>query len=101
MRELILDFVSRCFLLIQAYLENARLPIADYVNDTKTVMDSVPRILSAMLFVACNESQVMGMFDVVCQIIKARQLIKSKSTVRVTSIIARIHVIISHIVVGP
>jgi Sec63 Brl domain len=86
-------------LLIQAYLEKARLPITDYVNDTKTVMDSVPRILSAMQFVACNETHVKGMFDVVCQVVRARQVIESKSTVRVTSLVARIRALISHFVV--
>ena len=71
----------RCFLLIQANIEKARLPISDYVNDTKTVMDSVPRLLAAMQFIACNEFRASGSFEVVCQIVRTKQLIATRTTV--------------------
>ena len=73
---------ARCFLLIQAYLEQARLPISDYINDTKTVMDSVPRLLAAMQFIAGNDYQTEGFFDVVCQIVRTKQLLAVKTMVR-------------------
>jgi activating signal cointegrator complex subunit 3 len=38
---------TKCFLLLQAYLEHASLPISDYVNDTKTVTENIPRLLAA------------------------------------------------------
>lgn len=46
---------TKAFLLLQAHLERARLPIADYVNDTKSVLDQAPRILNAMVDIAADE----------------------------------------------
>jgi hypothetical protein len=74
--------LRRCFLLIQAYLQKARLPISDYINDTKTAMDNVPRLLAAMQFIAARELRVEGIFEVVCQLYRTKQLISTKSTVR-------------------
>ncbi len=71
-------------------MENADLPISDFVNDTKTVMDSVPRLLAAMQFLASNEFQDEGFFEVACQIVRARQLVATK-----TSVSPRIAVLVS------
>ena len=60
-------------------MEKARLPISDYVNDTRTVMDNVPRLLAAMLFIASREVKVEGSFEVVCQLFRAKQLIASRT----------------------
>lgn len=38
--EVYADAHTKAFLLIQAWLEKAQLPISDYVNDSKTVLDS-------------------------------------------------------------
>ncbi len=46
---------TKAFLLLQAHLERARLPIADYANDTKSVLDQAPRILNAMVDIAADE----------------------------------------------
>jgi activating signal cointegrator complex subunit 3 len=46
---------TKAFLLLQAHLERARLPIADYVNDTKSVLDQAPRLLNAMVDIAADE----------------------------------------------
>jgi hypothetical protein len=32
---------TKAFLLLQAHFERAALPIADYINDTKSVLDQV------------------------------------------------------------
>ena len=72
----------RCFLLIQAYLEKARLPISDYINDTKTVVDNVPRLLAAMQAIAIHGGLTAGFFEVVTQICRTKQLIETRSTVR-------------------
>ena len=71
------DF-ERCFLLIQAYLEKARLPISDYVSDTNTVMDCLPRLLAAMQFIASNDFRTVGLFEVVCQIVRTKQFLTTK-----------------------
>lgn len=46
---------TKAFLLLQAHLERAKLPITDYVNDTKSVLDQAPRILNAMVDIAADE----------------------------------------------
>merc|ERR1711871_1745695 len=43
---------TKCFLLLQASMKRISLPIQDYVNDTKSVTDQAPRIISAMADVA-------------------------------------------------
>eukprot|EP01104_Vermistella_antarctica_P009338 TRINITY_DN238_c1_g1_i2.p1 TRINITY_DN238_c1_g1~~TRINITY_DN238_c1_g1_i2.p1 ORF type:complete len:2228 (-),score=554.58 TRINITY_DN238_c1_g1_i2:294-5987(-) len=44
----------KAHLLLQAHFRHVRLPIADYVTDTKSVMDQVIRILQAMVDVASD-----------------------------------------------
>jgi len=74
------DSHTKCFLLVQAYLERAKLPISDYINDSKTVMSSVPRLLAAMQSIASQEESSDGSFDVLCQLVRAKQLISTRST---------------------
>ncbi|CAJ1934944.1 unnamed protein product [Cylindrotheca closterium] len=78
---------TKGFLLIQAFLEKAQLPISDYVNDTRTVMDSVPRLLAAMHFVASNQYETDGYADVVSQLFRTKQLISTKSTLSMNPIL--------------
>eukprot|EP00535_Pseudo-nitzschia_heimii_P010983 CAMPEP_0197196504 /NCGR_PEP_ID=MMETSP1423-20130617/32390_1 /TAXON_ID=476441 /ORGANISM="Pseudo-nitzschia heimii, Strain UNC1101" /LENGTH=2164 /DNA_ID=CAMNT_0042650305 /DNA_START=86 /DNA_END=6580 /DNA_ORIENTATION=+ len=75
------DSHTKGFLLVQAHLERARLPISDYINDSKTVMDSVPRLLAAMHFISSREGNNSS-FDVLCQLIRAKQLISTRSTLK-------------------
>merc|ERR1712238_588138 len=74
------DSHTKGFLLIQAYLERAKLPISDYINDSKTVMSSVPRLLAAMQSIASQEESSDGSFDVLCQLVRAKQLISTRTT---------------------
>ena len=76
------DSHTKGFLLVQAYLERAKLPISDYINDSKTVMDNVPRLLAAMQFVASQEESRDGSFDVLCQLVRTKQLISNRSTLK-------------------
>jgi hypothetical protein len=78
--EVYADSHTKGFLLVQAYLERAKLPISDYKNDSKTVMDSVPRLLAAMTFIASEDGGLNGSFDVLCQLIRTKQLISTRST---------------------
>lgn len=77
--EVYADSHTKGFLLVQAYLERAKLPISDYKNDSKTVMDSVPRLLAAMTFIASRDGGLNGSFDVLCQLIRTKQLISTRS----------------------
>lgn len=67
--------------MLQAYLERARLPISDYINDTKTATDQVPRVLAAMHYVAAQDKTIASNFDLMCQFSRVRQLISTRSTV--------------------
>jgi hypothetical protein len=80
--EVYADPHTKAFLLVQAYLEHANLPISDYINDTKTVMDSVPRLLAAMQFIASHECKGDHSFDLLCQLIRTKQLITNRCTLR-------------------
>lgn len=49
---------TKAFLLLQAHFEHAPLPITDYINDTKSVLDQAPRILNAMVDIAADEGML-------------------------------------------
>jgi hypothetical protein len=66
---------------LQAYLERARLPISDYINDTKTATDQVPRVLAAMHYIAAQDKSIASNFDLICQFSRVRQLISTRSIV--------------------
>jgi hypothetical protein len=72
---------TKAFLLVQAFLQKRKLPISDYVNDTKTVLDSVPRLLAAMQFISSRVNRD-GSADVVCQLVRAKQLITNRLSAR-------------------
>ena len=42
----------KAYLLLQAHFYGVPLPISDYINDTKTVLDNVPRVLNAFMDIA-------------------------------------------------
>ena len=46
---------TKAALLLQAHFTHAPLPISDYVNDTKSVLDQSLRILNAMVDIAADE----------------------------------------------
>ena len=64
--------------MCQAYFFRAKLPITDYINDTKTVLDQAPRVLNALLDMAVEE----GHLDVVLAL-----TILSKMIIQVSNIL--------------
>jgi hypothetical protein len=62
-------------------LEHAKLPISDYVNDTKTVIDQIPRLLAAMQYIALQETTAAGSFDLACQFSRVRQIVETRTMV--------------------
>jgi replicative superfamily II helicase len=62
---------AKAFLLLLARMESAPLPITDFINDTKTVLDQVARVLKAMVDIAGEE----GLFDIVLRLAQISQLI--------------------------
>ena len=80
--EIYLDPHTKAFLLVQAHLEYLKLPISDYVNDTKSVMENLPRILAAMSYIAATaECDVEGSFELVTQFSRTRQLLTARCKV--------------------
>jgi Sec63 Brl domain len=79
--EIFEDPHTKCFLLIQAYLEHTKLPISDYVNDTKSVIENIPRLLGAMAFISASESSVAGSFELLTQFSRTRQLFEARTRV--------------------
>eukprot|EP00605_Chrysophyceae_sp_TOSAG23-4_P002875 GSChrysophyteH1.ASY1.ANO1.3170.1 assembled CDS len=48
----------KAFLLLQAHCTQSRLPISDYINDTKSVLDQMPRVLGALVEVAVMKKAI-------------------------------------------
>lgn len=61
----------KTFLLLQAHFCRAPLPITDYINDTKSVLDQIPRVLNSFLDIAALEHR----YDIVRALIKISQMI--------------------------
>jgi replicative superfamily II helicase len=61
----------KTFLLIQANVFKIALPIADYINDTKSVLDQFNRVLNAMIDIAAED----GLLQIVCCLISISQMI--------------------------
>jgi hypothetical protein len=61
--EIMSDPHTKCFLLLQAFIFRARLPISDYINDMRSVVEQIPRLLAAMEFVAEDDKTSSGNFD--------------------------------------
>ena len=72
---------TKCFLLLQAHIEKSRLPVSDYIGDTKSVVDQVGRLLAALLYVATEggEGEKAGMLDVAEAILVTKQCMVSKA----------------------
>ena len=62
----------------QAYFFQSKLPISDYINDTKTVLDQAPRVLNAMIDTAAE----LGHFEIVLTL-----MIISKMIIQVINIL--------------
>lgn len=77
--DMFADPHTKAFLLIQAYLGRERLPISDYVNDTKSVVENVPRLLAAMEYIASSDMTVAGSFDLITQFARTRQFFETRS----------------------
>ncbi len=57
------------------------MPISDYVNDAKTVVDQIPRLLGAMQCIALQETTAAGSFELACQFSRVRQILSTRTMV--------------------
>lgn len=72
--EFIWDPHVKAYLLIQAFMSRVELPIADYAQDTVSVLDQALRILQAYIDVAVE----LGYMQVVLTLIELMQCIKQR-----------------------
>lgn len=80
--EIYQDPHTKTFLMVQAYLERTKLPISDYVNDTKSVIENLPRILAAMSYIASSDlERVEGSFELMTQFSRTRQILIARCKV--------------------
>lgn len=77
--DLFADPRTKAFLLVQASMERVRFPISDYVNDAKSVVENVPRLLAAMEYIAAADMTATGSFELLTQFARSRQYIETKS----------------------
>jgi hypothetical protein len=61
--DIMADPHTKCFLLLQAFIFKGTLPISDYINDMRSVVEQIPRLLAAMQFVALDERESAGNFE--------------------------------------
>lgn len=73
-KEFIWDPHVKAYLLIQAFMSRVELPIADYSQDTISVLDQALRILQAYIDAAAE----LGYLDSVLMFIKLMQCIKQR-----------------------
>lgn len=67
------DFQSpniKTFLLLQAHFNRTPLPISDYINDTKSVLDQIPRVLNSFLDIAALQQR----YDIVKALLRISQM---------------------------
>lgn len=51
------------------------------MNDTKTVIDQIPRLLAAMQYIALQETTAAGSFELACQFSRARQILETRTMI--------------------
>ncbi len=54
---------TKCYLLLQAHIFKSKLPISDYINDMRSVIEQIPRLLAAMQFIAQDDKGSAGNFE--------------------------------------
>jgi len=79
MLDIMLDPHTKCFLLLQAFCFKTNLPISDYINDMRSVVEQIPRLLAAMQYVALEDKASAGSFDLFSCFPIVRQLFSAAS----------------------
>jgi hypothetical protein len=55
--------LSHYLLYLQAFIFKSKLPISDYINDMRSVIDQIPRLLAAMEYIAQEDKGSAGSFE--------------------------------------
>ena len=67
--------------MVQGTITRSSFPISDFINDARTVIDQMPRLLASLEYIAGEDKTSVGGFDFVCMITTARQVINSMQMV--------------------
>ena len=62
---------TKTYFLLQAHLYRVGLPISDYITDTKSVLDQVPRVLNALIDMACDKR----LLEVTLRLLRLSQMV--------------------------
>ena len=62
---------TKTYFLLQAHLYRVGLPISDYTTDTKSVLDQVPRVLNALIDMACDKR----LLEVTLRLLRLSQMV--------------------------
>lgn len=63
---------TKALLLVLAHCCRLPLPISDYINDTKSVLDQLPRVLNACVDIAAEDE---GRMEVVLTLMDIAKLV--------------------------
>ena len=59
------DAHTKCFLLLQAYFFKIKLPMSDYITDTKSVLDQAMRLTNAMIDIGAYTGNLAATYEAI------------------------------------
>ena len=75
--DIMADPHTKCFLLVQAFIFKVKLPISDYINDMRSVVEQIPRLLACMQFTALDDKTSAGNFEMFSCFPLVRRIIRT------------------------
>ena len=75
--DIMADPHTKCFLLLQAFIYKGKLPISDYINDMRSVVEQIPRLLACMQFIALDDKASAGNFEMFSCFPLVRRIIRT------------------------
>ncbi|KAL7542850.1 hypothetical protein ACHAXR_012148 [Thalassiosira sp. AJA248-18] len=83
--DIMADPHTKCFLLLQAFIFKGKLPISDYINDMRSVIDQIPRLLAAMQFITLDDKESAGNFEMFSCFPMVRRVLSTGTMIDVKS----------------
>jgi len=77
--DIMADPHVKCYLLVIAYILRSPLPMSDYVNDTKSLLDQLPRLIGALQFILLNDTNTKWSFSLLGMLSKVKQVLNSRT----------------------
>ena len=83
--DIMADPHTKCFLLLQAFIFKGKLPISDYINDMRSVVEQIPRLLAAVQFIALDDKTGAGNFELFSCFALVRRIIRTGAMINTLS----------------